>query len=531
MSTDQQKGAQSKATAVPDAGPEVVAHDAFCRVIARPTQRLLEIGNLLTQSWSQPLTRPLLAGILDASTQLEELLDAYGARNSARWVAFRESVAMAKNFAAGGYTLLHIKHSRRRYQLLEVPGDFAAEIEQALAYITDVLQCTFRRLLEEADGLIPLTAAGTLCWTDFGENLPAGTLPQDRRSDHEASTAERIVHVATSVLELTAASEFLDEAARAAPPDYAGLVPEPVCEESLRQLEYGFHNLQSLYDTFVSDSRTESADPELRILRGHISVVLHLLEAGTVLVHFYERHIAFCTALVEPHRRCDLDRNRHLAALMGCCVLYASRYLQAVRGLCHAMLRRYATMGRIEVPVPRYRGFHVRPSMLIAKIVRHYGSDITMRLEGEAYDAGSTLELFRANEAINAEKRQRLAEAITALDLDVGAVTGKTQLVPVVRRAVLELAERNRIVIYEQPLPLKGVQWRPGLTTAELVRDEIMRLLMAGKIDIQSDLRVHFEGDERVLKDIEILAENGYCEDRFGNNTPLPAGLSYLKRD
>lgn len=34
----------------------------------------------------------------------------------------------------------------------------------------------------------------------------------------------------------------------------------------------------------------------------------------------------------------------------------------------------------------------------------------------------------------------------------------------------------------------------------------------------------------RVLEDIKLLAENGYGEDDFGNNLPLPARLSYLRK-
>ena len=51
-----------------------------------------------------------------------------------------------------------------------------------------------------------------------------------------------------------------------------------------------------------------------------------------------------------------------------------------------------------------------------------------------------------------------------------------------------------------------------------------------GKIDIISDTTVDFTGDKRVLHDIQILAENGYGEDKFGNNIVLPKELSYLKR-
>jgi hypothetical protein len=44
------------------------------------------------------------------------------------------------------------------------------------------------------------------------------------------------------------------------------------------------------------------------------------------------------------------------------------------------------------------------------------------------------------------------------------------------------------------------------------------------------DITVAFAGDQRVLEDIRLLAENGYGEDDFGNNLPLPPKLSYLRK-
>ena len=64
----------------------------------------------------------------------------------------------------------------------------------------------------------------------------------------------------------------------------------------------------------------------------------------------------------------------------------------------------------------------------------------------------------------------------------------------------------------------------------ERVIAEVTRLLALGKIDVDSAISVIFEGDTRVLADIQLLAEAGYGEDKFGNNIPLPEKLKYLRR-
>ena len=62
------------------------------------------------------------------------------------------------------------------------------------------------------------------------------------------------------------------------------------------------------------------------------------------------------------------------------------------------------------------------------------------------------------------------------------------------------------------------------------VIDEMARLLAMGKIDVDAKLKARFVGDKRVLDAIELLAESGYGEDKFGNNVPLPEELAYLRR-
>ncbi len=193
------------------------------------------------------------------------------------------------------------------------------------------------------------------------------------------------------------------------------------------------------------------------------------------------------------------------------------------------MLKRYAEVGRIEVPIPKYRGFHVRPSTLISKLVFHYGSKVQMLLAEEAYDAGSSLDLFRANEKINAQKRRWLAREIVRLGL-VPERTESDDPTAVVRNVVLTLAGRSKLVMYEQPLELPDRVGGAEGTLLEKVISETGRLLAMGKIDIGTDLTVQFVGDKRVLADIQLLAEYGYGEDNFGNNIALPKKLAYLRR-
>jgi hypothetical protein len=256
-----------------------------------------------------------------------------------------------------------------------------------------------------------------------------------------------------------------------------------------------------------------------------------LLKTATLFAHYYERHLIKQPCGLAGWKEPLLSAEGLLAILMNYSVTYASLYIASGKRLCRDMLKRYAEVGEIEVPVPRYRGFHVRPCTLIARLVLHYGSDVRMKLDDEVYDASAPLQLFRANEKINAQKRRWLAAEIVRLKLvDEETRTRKGNLSDIVRDVVMALAEQSKLILYEQSLELPEENAGKEGTMLEQVIDEMGRLLALGKIDVDTDLNVTFVGDKRVLADIKLLAEAGYGEDKFGNNVPLPDKLSYLRR-
>jgi len=510
---------------------ETISDNTFIDLVATRAGSLFPLCRYLSQDASSTtiLTRPLLGDLLSQSTQLEELLDAYGAQNNQQWYRFRAITAAIKLFANVSYLLLHIKHVLPSYNLLNIDHDFVSATNRTLAFTSDVLSAAASALWDQGSRLgLPLSP-DELRHSDYSEELPPGQLPHDRATRQTESASSTVTQMATAFLNLAAQSDALHTAARTSPEEYAACFPDPISEERLRYLQDRFHSLQALYDTHVSDTEVESVDLELRVLRGHISVIFHLIQTATEFAHYYERHVNIKTlgagwdgpAVVKPEVL--------LTALMEYSIFYAGEYLVCGRQLCRDLLKRYAELGRIELPIPPCRGFHVRPSTLVAKIVLHYGSEVRMELGGDIYDASSPLELFRANEKINAQKRRRLAAQISPLlsrqtDLD------ELDITTAVLGTVFKLAERQQLIIYEQPLKLSdNIEEKTG-GLLELVSREIAQLQATDQIDINIHLTITFFGDKRVLEDIELLAKAGYGEDRFGNNIALPKGLAYLRR-
>lgn len=511
--------------------PVTISYKDFKNLIACRCERYFNAARYVVQNADRQkiLTRPLLGELLSQSTQIEELLDSYGARNNCRWAKFRSLTAAIKLFSNVSYELLHIQHSIPAYRLLPVKQDFSVFTEETLLFSEDILIRSTEQLMEEAEKLsLPLTDPQTAA-PFYNEQLPPGRLPHDLAMRKIEAVSKTVSLLATAFLNLAAESRRVLPRNQTEPAAYLCELTGPISEEKLRSLELRFHNLQSLYDTYVSTTETEVFDKDLPILRGHISVVLHLLRTARDLAHYYERHAGPAAQQITKGRKRLVDAKKLLEVLIHYCINFVSQYLNCAERLCQNMLKRYTEISRIEVSVPPYRGFHVRPSTLISKLVLHYGSTVKMKLEGDTYDASSPLELFRANEKINAYKRKSLAEEIIKLDLPTEKVDEES-CYPIIRNAIMSLAERGKIIIYEQPLNIDRKKLPPATGLLERVTDEIAKLQVTGKIDIIATIKAVFVGDKRVLEDIKLLTESGYGEDNFGNNIPLPDKLQYLRQ-
>ena len=502
----------------------------FRELIAKRALTLLGLSKHISEckSTNDIMIRPLIGALLSQSTQIEEFLDRYGAGSNCQWCGFRSLTAAIKHFSDVSYELLHIRYSLPTYRLLPIEQDFAQATEDTLEFTVSILQQAANQILTKAQQLDLPIPSQRLCQEFYTEKLPSGCLSHHCQT-RKIEIAKTVTLLATAFLNLAVDSEDVRAASRIKHEKFASYVRDSVSEEKLRSIELRFHSLQSLYDTYVSGTEAAQLDTDLPVLRGHISVVFHLLRTATLFVHHYERHVnkqpCDSPGRQEPIVKTDVL----LDVLMRYSITHINLYIGCAEHLCHEMLNRYAKIGEVEVPVPSYRGFHVRPSTLIAKIVLHYGSAVQMKLDDELYDASSPLGLFRANEKINAQKRRWLAEEIVRLKLD-RKQDNQSDFNNIIRELVLTLAGRSKLILYEQPLQLPEEPARKEGTLLEKVVDEMARLLAMGKIDVKVKLTAKFIGDTRVLADIKLLAESGYGENKFGNNVPLPEKLPYLRR-
>lgn len=503
-----------------------ITDDEFIELIEYDLKNLVSILEALAKMTPEEINRPLLGRLYMESGKCEELLDSLGIKLNKRWFKLRNVVAGTKSFSKVSYNLLHLRYASPHYRLLEVDGDFFSDIETTIEEIFSSFIEKCKCYVEILSSLSMLENLRPISSYRFKELDTDRKLVNDRDLREVDNMQEMATYLATTFLNHAERSDFLKIYRKVSREEYHSCIPDIINEENLRLLENQFHNLQAKYDTYLFNTKISIEDSNLPVLRGQVSVIYHLLDTVTLLIHYSERHGNTTTDGEEIG-----DKILHI--IMEFFVRYADQYIVAAQNLCRGILKSYAEQGEITLPIPNYRGFHVRPSTLIAKIVIHYGSEVGMQLGQSCYNAAMPLELFRANEELNLKKRKHIAADILNnkyVKNDSEATYEAKLMKKILRLLMLDLLEKKKIILYENDFSFEDLTPFEGESLADFSKRGIALYLALGKLDIISNTTVVFAGDKRVLADIKILAENGYGEDKFGNNIVLPKELAYLRR-
>lgn len=505
----------------------------FTEQVRRYTRPVLELCRFAVTARRNPRfpCNDYLSHLHQYTARLEELIDSYGAQKNEQWFPFREAIAAGKLFSSVTHSVLHIQSALHRYRLLDINDDCRNRTDKVLKLLKKVIVNLSTNIIDQAKRCDVFDPDVKPNFRPCEETLLEYQLPADRRVRHVARIGETVVHLSTLFLNMADDTNVQRVLTEPDPDRLHEYVPDPISEELLRTVETRFHNLQSMYDTYIFESDIEKQNRNLLYLRGHISIIYHLLATATELSHYYIRHMSFLRRDTGTEFRPPITADEMLHLLFNYPLHFAREYLGSAIHLCHTMIQRHSAQTSIQVPIPKYRGFHVRPSTLVAKIVSHYGSSVTMVLDGQEYDASSTLDLFRANEQINALKRRKIADTLAKRpELQKPAPSDPKERVDTLHLLFIQLVKEQFIVLYDTNLDFEGIDVAPDTALAGLAGRYMKHYAALGKIDIEADISVEFRGDNRALRDLEILANNGYGEDRMGNNTVLPEEISYLRR-
>jgi phosphotransferase system HPr-like phosphotransfer protein len=356
----------------------------------------------------QNLFTKMLYSKLTATTKLlEDFLDSHGAKNNKNWYYFRELTATLIHLSIGGYSQKHIS-GRLIFYGLQNSGEFAAQGQATQAFLNASMMKIAPAILEEAQRLnIPIPEKGYEP-SDFPTSTASEMLESDVDDTDTGQQKQHIVKIASEFLSI--AGNF-DQLGFYEPYDIMeirAIVPKKVNEVEVRRFEMLVHNLQSSFDTYVIHGGFRIGKRKLTDLRGHFSVVFHLLQMTGRLLHLYERHLHEAgykntykmvqdrlSSLVDPDKLLDRTINYGL--------YYACHFLNTGKKLAREILNENIERSSIKVGIPVALGFHSRPSLLVAKIVQYYGGQVELCIGQDRFDASSVLDIQWAGGKIHKE--------------------------------------------------------------------------------------------------------------------------------
>ena len=352
-------------------------------------------------------TKMLYSKLISASMLLEDFLDYHGAKNNKDWYFYRELTAAVRHLSLGANFQRHLSNRLLFYDLPD-SGDFQKEGEVTLDFLTKSLAKMAPVIVEEARLRNIPVPEDQFHADDFPSTITNDMLRYDIDDQDKDLQKKHIVKIASEFLNITKDFDQLKFYEPYAYEDILAIVPVKVNEVEIRRYEMLLHNLQSTFDTYVIHGGFRYGNRKLKQLRGFFSVVFHLLQMVGRLLHFYERHLHEAgyintyknvqdrlAALVNP--RVLLDRTINYG------LFYACHFLTNGQEKAREILNENIERARIKVGIPQKLGFHARPSLLVAKIVQHYGGQVELCVGDDRFDASSVLDIQWAGGKIQKE--------------------------------------------------------------------------------------------------------------------------------
>jgi phosphotransferase system HPr-like phosphotransfer protein len=355
----------------------------------------------------QGFTKKLYSELIGTSLVLEDFLDFHGAKYNQEWFYYRELCAAVRHLGLAGYSQKHILN-RLVYYDLGAAEVFEAEGRATLEFLTESLRRLAPAIIEEARRLDLPVPRSRLDAADFPGITTRERLQATIESRARHQEKKHLVKIANEFLNI---SKHFDQFGFYQPYNLKkirSLVPDTINEVEVRRYEMLVHNLQSSFDTYVSPGGYPVTDRKLKQLRSFFSAVFHLLQLMGRLLHFYERHLheAGYKDIYQKvrDRLADLvDPDALLDRTVNFGLYYACHFLSSGKAVAREILNANIDRDAIEVGIPVTRGFHSRPSLLVAKVVQHYGGQVELLVGDARFDASSVLDIQWAGGKIQKE--------------------------------------------------------------------------------------------------------------------------------
>ncbi len=361
-------------------------------------------------------TKKLYSTLINSSHILEDFLDFHGAKKNKEWVFYRELCATVRHLSLACYSQRHVLNRFKFYKFEEDSYHdlFKQESIDTLKIIQDSIKYAAPVIIREAKRL-GIKIPGKGYKLSFFPGISSTQQLNHNIDDFNAKDQQKqnLTRIASEFLEVVKDFEQFAFYERHDLKKARELIPEVVNEVTIRRYEMLVHNIQSSFDSYVVNTKYSDENIKLDQLRSHFSVVLHILTVFGRLLHFYERHL-YDIGFKDVYKRISeslsdlIDPDVLLDRSVNYCLFYVWKFLASGKEVASDILNENMETASIEVGIPKDRGFHSRPSLLVAKIVQHYGGEVKMHINQDVFDASSVLDIQWAGGKINKEKIERI---------------------------------------------------------------------------------------------------------------------------
>ena len=352
-------------------------------------------------------TKKLFSRLIESSQILEDFLDYHGAKNNKNWYYYRELSAAVRHLSIGSYSQKHILNRLVFYDLVNTE-DFEREGRATFNFLIKSLMKLAPVILDEARRLNIPVPDDNFDTFEFPGVTTNDLLDYDIDDEDKDLQKKHIVKIASEFLCIARNFDHLGFYEPYDLKKILEIVPDKINEVEIRQFEMLVHNLQSAFDTYVIHGGYRFGNRKLKDLRGCFSVVFHLLQMIGRLLHFYERHLHEAGykniyKKVQEQLLLLVDSEVLLDRTINYGFYYVCHFLRTGKDLAGEILNENIERSSISVGVPVKLGFHSRPSLMVAKIVRYYGGQVELCVGEDRFDASSVLDIQWAGGKIQKE--------------------------------------------------------------------------------------------------------------------------------
>ena len=335
---------------------------------------------------------------------MESFLDEYGARENKTWAHFTEYIASIRNLSIAAFYIRHLLDRYPFYNLNDSRVErenFYSESKKTLEFLNSSVLNLFMEVIKEGEENGLQISTEEVNPDDFPEVQRNKRLPKNFEEDQDKGEEERVVEWCEKVKR---AARMVREGSLGkveGPEELKKLVPKSINEETARMYTNLIHNIQSDFDTYIKNTYIADSHPQLKNIRGYVSVALHLQEIVLWLSHFYERHEDDIRKSTVKSRISKLvDKNILLSCVLNFAFHFSLNYIQKGEALSEEILIEAMEIVSFELPVPQPHGFHARPSTYLSLIAREYNKDVYLIVDDEKYNVKSVMSLLQAGGVI-----------------------------------------------------------------------------------------------------------------------------------